>query len=141
MNKSGPIIVIEDDIDDQRILGEIFNDLDYPNEVVFFGDGELALEFIRKDDVYPFLILSDVNMPKLDGFALRDMIYTNGELSKKCIPYLFFSTSAEQKAVCKAYTMSVQGYFLKPVIYSELLDTIKTIITYWQKCYAPNNFE
>jgi hypothetical protein len=35
MNKNGPIIVIEDDEDDQEILLEIFNRLEYPNKIVF----------------------------------------------------------------------------------------------------------
>jgi uncharacterized protein (DUF1919 family) len=36
MNKSGPIIVIEDDIDDQEILIEIFENLGYKNKIIFF---------------------------------------------------------------------------------------------------------
>ncbi|MCW3122297.1 MAG: response regulator [Flavipsychrobacter sp.] len=36
MNKSGPIVVIEDDSDDQMILVEIFERLNYKNEVVYF---------------------------------------------------------------------------------------------------------
>ncbi|CAM3379284.1 Response regulatory domain-containing protein [Flavobacterium chungbukense] len=36
MNKSGPIIIIEDDLDDQSILNEVFLSLNYPNEIIFF---------------------------------------------------------------------------------------------------------
>jgi hypothetical protein len=35
-NKSGPIIIIEDDAEDQELLTEIFKNLNYPNKVVFF---------------------------------------------------------------------------------------------------------
>ena len=68
MNKDGPIIIIEDDIDDQQIIGEIFKKLDHKNEIVFFHDGNLALEYLNKTDIHPFLILSDINMPKINGF-------------------------------------------------------------------------
>ena len=44
MNKTGPIIVIEDDLDDQELLTEIFKKLDYKNKVVFYKDGNEALE-------------------------------------------------------------------------------------------------
>ena len=37
MTKSGPIIVIEDDIDDKETLTEIFVKLDYKNEIIFFN--------------------------------------------------------------------------------------------------------
>lgn len=36
MNKSGPIIIIEDDMDDQVILMEIFKELDYKNKIIFW---------------------------------------------------------------------------------------------------------
>ena len=140
MNKNGPIIVIEDDIDDQELLSEVFSELSYKNDILFFSDGEKALAYLQDDTIYPFLILSDINMPKLDGFTLRNMIHTNKGLSEKCIPYLFFSTSVNRAAVYDAYTMSVQGFFVKPTSYSELVDTIKAIVNYWQKCYSPNQF-
>ena len=44
MNKGGPIIVIEDDMDDQEVLSEIFTNLGYKNEICFFADGNDALE-------------------------------------------------------------------------------------------------
>ncbi len=68
------------------------------------------------------------------------MIHTNEGLSIKCIPYLFFSTSVDKKAVYDAYTMSVQGFFLKPDSYDRLKNTINVIIQYWNECYAPNNY-
>jgi hypothetical protein len=40
MNKSGPVIIIEDDQDDQEVLAEVFRRLEYPNEIIFFSDGE-----------------------------------------------------------------------------------------------------
>lgn len=137
MNKQGPIIVIEDDPDDRDLLAMIFKQLDYPNEVVYFPDGVTALEYLQDDSVYPFIILSDINLPKLNGFELRKMVHTNEQLSLKCIPYLFFSTSVNKKAVYDAYTMSVQGFFLKPDSYDKLLSTIRVIVEYWQECYSP----
>ena len=139
MNKTGPIIIIEDDKDDQKIFADIFVELACGNEVKFFDDGLEALKFLESEDIFPFIIISDINMPKVDGFALRNMIQANPALNKKCIPYIFVSTSATEKTICKAYTMSVQGFFKKPITYAELLDSMKTIITYWQKCYTPTN--
>ena len=69
LNKDGPVIVIEDDADDQDFLSEIFKKLNYNNKVLFFNDGDQALEHINASAELPFLILSDINMPKLNGFA------------------------------------------------------------------------
>jgi CheY-like chemotaxis protein len=141
MNKTGPIIVIEDDVDDQEVLTEIFNKLDYVNKIVFFTDGNKALEFLNKTDVQPFLILSDINMPRINGFELRSKVFTNEQLQTKCIPYLFFTTGANKKAVVDAYAMSVQGFFVKPNSIDAMERTIKKIVEYWQECIAPSEYE
>jgi CheY-like chemotaxis protein len=140
MNKNGPVIIIEDDEDDQFILKEVFEKLNYRNEVIFFSDGEKALEFLNKAETIPFLILSDINMPKLNGFALRNKLREDEKLSIKCIPYLFFSTALNQQSVIDAYSTSAQGFFVKSDSIQEIEKTIFVIMEYWLKCAAPNNF-
>lgn len=140
VNKNGPVIIIEDDADDQEFLIEIFRKLNYPNKIIFFFDGNDALDYLNGSNEPPFLILSDVNMPKLDGFALRDQLKTDSKLSNKCIPYLFFSTALNQKAVIEAYSQSVQGFFVKQNSMVELERTIRAIMEYWRRCAAPNDF-
>lgn len=141
MNVDGPVIVIEDDMDDQEILVDVFQKLGYTNELLFFTDGEKALEHLNKTDVIPFIILSDINMPKLDGFELRNKIKTDAALQIKCIPYLFFSTASSQQAVVDAYSLSVQGFFIKQNSMAELEKTITVIMEYWKRCVAPNRFK
>jgi CheY-like chemotaxis protein len=131
--------VIEDDLEDQELLTEVFQNLGYLNKLLFFNDGVVALEFLNASDVIPFLILSDVNMPKLDGFALRDKIKIDQKLHLRCIPYLFFSTAVSQTAVINAYSASVQGFFLKQNSIEELEKTITVIMEYWKRCAAPIN--
>lgn len=138
MNKGGPIIIIEDDLDDQEVLNEVFQGLAYKNEIIFFGDGEKALEYLTNSTVEPFIIFSDINMPRLSGMELRQKIHENEDLRLKSIPYLFFFTSAEQGHVVDAYSKSVQGFFIKPTSFSEIRETIKTIVEYWTKCVSPN---
>ena len=138
MNKGGPIIIIEDDSDDQEILSDIFKEFDYKNEIVFFKDGELALEYLINTATEPFIIFSDINMPRLNGVELREKVHNNEDLRLKSIPYLFFTTSAEQKHVVDAYPKSIQGFFIKPASYDKLKSTIKIIVEYWQECVSPN---
>ena len=136
-----PIIVIEDDPDDQEVLIEIFQKLGYRNEIIYFIDGNEALTYLNKSDVQPFLILSDINMPRISGFELRNKVFTNEQLQTKCIPYLFFTTAANKKSVIDAYTMSVQGFFVKPTSMQALENTVRKIVEYWQECIAPNQFD
>ncbi|HEY0060116.1 MAG TPA: response regulator [Flavisolibacter sp.] len=140
MNKSGPIIVIEDDPDDQEILADIFKKLGYKNTIKFFFDGEKALDYINDSDIIPFLILSDINMPRLSGFELKKKIQTDAKLQVKCIPYLFFTTATDKKSVIDAYSVSAQGFFIKDNSEAELEKTIRIMIEYWLRCYSPNQF-
>jgi CheY-like chemotaxis protein len=140
MNNKGPIIIIEDDTDDQELLKAVFANLKYPNELMFFQDGQKALDYLNGSNLNPFLILSDINMPKLDGFALRNKIRMDAGLQLKCIPYLFFSTSVSQRSVVDAYSLSVQGFFLKQDTMTEMEKTISVIMEYWKRCVSPNNF-
>ena len=138
MNKTGPIIVIEDDLEDQEILSDIFKELNFNNEVRFFSDSEEALDFLIVTPVEPFIILSDINMPRLNGIELRQKIQENEDLRLKCIPYLFFTTSAQQQHIIDAYSKSVQGFFVKPASYDKLKKVIVKIVEYWQECESPN---
>lgn len=140
MSKSGPIIVIDDDLEDHLIFDEIFRNLNYPNKVIFFSDGNKAMDYLQRTDELPFLIISDINMPGMNGFEIRDKICASEKLSKKFIPYLFFTTSVDQKAVQQAYELCVQGYFMKPATMSDLQNTLRKIIDYWQESYAPSQF-
>jgi CheY-like chemotaxis protein len=138
MNRNGPIIVIEDDTDDQYIMTDVFKELGYPNELIFFGDSQAALDYLTLTEIEPFIIFSDINMPKLNGVELREKVHNNEDLRLKSIPYLFFTTHAEQKHVIDAYSKSIQGFFVKPTAFKDLKRTIRIIFEYWMECVSPN---
>ena len=138
MNKKGPIIIIEDDDDDQLLLTQVFKKLTSTNELIFFEDPEEALTYLTSSEVEPFIVLSDINMPKLSGLELREKVHANESLRLKCIPYLFFTTSAEQQHVIDAYSKSVQGFFVKPNSVDKLEHMMRKIIDYWQECTSPD---
>ncbi len=138
MNKNGSVIVIEDDADDREILKGVFEKLAYENEILYFEDGEKALKYLLSMSIKPFLILSDINMPRLNGMELREKIYNNEQLNLRCIPYLFLTTAAEQPLVIKAYSQSVQGFFVKPSSLQGIEKLISNIMSYWKECHSPD---
>ena len=137
MNKNGPILIIEDDTDDQDALRDTFAKIGCPNEVIFFKSGTLFLEYIRKGEVRPFLVLSDVSLPAMDGFEVRDAMLADNNLSLTTIPYIFYSSSVSERNIRKAFSLPIQGYFLKPSSYKELEHLLRSIIEYWSLCQVP----
>ena len=136
MDKHGPIIVIEDDTDDQQVFTMVFDQLGCVNEIVFFKSGEDALVYLTDPTIFPFLVFCDINMPKTSGYELKKIARREGILKEKCIPFLFFNTVASDTNVCEAYDDSAQGFFVKPTSYDLLMETIKAILVYWTACYS-----
>ncbi|WP_264536652.1 response regulator [Flavobacterium sp. N1736] len=139
MRKNDEIIIIEDDEDDRLLLKDIFEALDYPNKITFIEDPMDAIAYLSNPLVIPFIIFSDINMPKINGFELRNQILANTEISKKCIPYIFLSTSKIPENVIKAYSCHAQGYFKKEEEFSKYKTVLKTILEYWITSLTPTN--
>jgi CheY-like chemotaxis protein len=127
------ILVIEDDEDDRDILKEIFRDLGYKNNIVFFSDSTEALEYIRRPEIQPFIIISDINMPKLGGFELRDIIINEEIVMDKDIPYIFISNAQDDYSVKQANKLSIQGYIHKGNDYNKYKEKIKNLVDYWKE--------
>jgi len=138
MHKEGPIIIIEDDSDDQELLKEIFEELKITNLIKFFNSCLHALDYLLSPVEKPFLIISDINLPAMTGLEMCKKIRQNEFLRMKTIPFVFLTTTHDQKVVTEAYEMNVQGFFVKPSNIKELKETIKMIVDYWKVCRHPN---
>lgn len=139
--KSGPILLVEDDADDQEFITDALEILGVKNQIKIFENGQKALDFLNLTDQQPFLILSDVNLPIMNGLQLKSEIQRNEYLRKKSIPFIFLSTSADSKAVSEAFELSVQGFFVKENTYDGIQQQLKQIIDYWKNCRHPNSAE
>jgi CheY-like chemotaxis protein len=129
VNRTAPIVVIEDDIDDRYLIGTAIDELGLLNELIFFQDAIQALAFL-KGAVDPFFILSDINMPKLNGIDLLAQIQADDALAARCIPFIFLSTHAGKQAVTAAYEKGAHGFFVKPLVYDDLKETLRVIANY-----------
>lgn len=136
--KNGPIILVEDDIDDQEIIIDALQTLGLQNEIKTFDTGQKALDFLKIMERQPFMIISDVNLPVMNGLQLKFEIQNDEYLRSKSIPFILLSTSADKKAVEEAYELQVQGFFVKEITYEGINKQLKGIIDYWKTCRHPN---
>ena len=137
MPKNGPIIIIEDDVDDQELLREVFKELQVSNILRFFNSCVHALNYLATTIEKPFLIISDINLPAMSGLDLCRKIVENESLKMKSIPFVFLSTTSDQHVIIQAYQMFVQGFFVKPGSVQELKEMIRMIVDYWKVCRHP----
>jgi len=137
--QSGPIILIDDDIDDKEVFVDILKDLQVPNSVIWFQSCDEAFTYLKETTEQPFIIFCDLNLPGLPGIECKRNIDNDKELRKKSIPFVFCSTTADQKIVNEAYTkMTVQGFFQKGHDLNQMKQQIQLIHNYWTTCKHPN---
>jgi CheY-like chemotaxis protein len=137
MPTSGPIIIVEDDLDDQDLLREAFEDLGIPNVLRFFDNCIKTLDYLLTTIERPFLIISDINLPAMTGLELKEKINNTDTLRRKGIPFIFLSTALDNALIAKAYNVLVQGYFVKPLKIDDLKTMLKMIVDYWKVCKQP----
>lgn len=135
----GPIVIIDDDKDDQELYEESIKAIGILNEIRFFNGAREALDYLLNTEEQPFIIISDVNMPGMTGLELKKTIQDNPYLCTKGIPFVFISTNASKVAVRHAHALSVQGYFEKPSSVEGVKQMLRILFEYWEVSKHINN--
>lgn len=120
----GPLLVVEDMPHILELLQVTLNFKGYP--VVTAANGLEALEAVEKH--HPALIITDILMPKLDGYALVQRLRTNPKTSR--IPIIFLSATyvtPEDKQF--ALSLGAVRFLEKPVDTEDFLLTIAEVLT------------
>ncbi|MGV3556955.1 response regulator [Larkinella arboricola] len=141
MEVGGPIVFIDDDEEDQFILKPILESIAPNSPILFFNNGEKAIDFLRTTDERPFLIISEVIMKNMSGLELRRQIEQDKELKKRSIPFIFFTHPAYKQWVEEAYELTIQGFFEKKSSTKEIKQQLEAIVSYWTNCLHPNRFD
>jgi two-component SAPR family response regulator len=85
MPQSGPIILIEDDLDDKDIFEEALGELHLPNLFRWFPNPVDALKYLETTYENPFLIICDVNLPFQNGLEFKKTIDALPAIREKSI--------------------------------------------------------
>ncbi|HEX8313402.1 MAG TPA: response regulator [Flavisolibacter sp.] len=140
MSNKNPIIIVEDDHDDQLILRDVLEELAVKNEIRFFDECDSAYNHLMSIKESPFLIICDINLPRMNGIELKKKIDSTDLLRKKAIPFIFLTTSDVQQTVDDAYNVTnLQGYFKKGTSMQEIKQRVKCILEYWSTALHPND--
>ncbi len=108
------ILVVEDDYDTRRMMATMLAAL---GDVVTASDGEEALETLV--DRRPDLVVTDVMMPKLDGFALSRLVKGDRSLGK--IPIVMVTAKNLPKDLVEGINAGARFYLTKPFSPAELV--------------------
>jgi CheY-like chemotaxis protein len=137
VNNMTLILVVEDDRVDAMTIERVLKmELKITNPVQILGDGVEALEFLRaNENKRPGLILLDLNMPRMGGLELLEILKKDPDLRK--VPVVILTTSNEEKDKMKSYDCGIAGYMVKPVDYAQFVEVVRMIGLYWTLSEVP----
>lgn len=116
------IMIVDDCPTTRKLLGLYLRGKGY--ELVFAENGLDAIEKLARENIS--LILSDLNMPYMDGIELLRSVRSDPNLSH--IPFLMVTTESDEEEKKRAIDLGANGYLVKPVTAEIILQNIKRIL-------------
>jgi len=127
-NKS--ILLVEDDEIDVMTVKRAARKIDIENQIDHAGNGEEAIEYLENSyPKVPSIIIMDINMPRMNGLELLEVIKKDSRFKR--IPVIVLTTSKEEQDRYRSFDLSVAGYMVKPVDFNNFLDVMTKIKEYW----------
>ena len=131
------VLLIEDNIDDERLTLRALRKNNIMNEVVVAYDGEEALDYLfargsyagRDTEVMPAVVILDLKLPKVDGHEVLAKIKEDESLRR--IHVVILTTSNAERDRLKAYDLHANSYVVKPLDFASFTELIKDLSLYW----------
>ena len=133
------ILLVEDDPDDVTFFQQALRDSGFRPSLHIAGDGEEALNFLRRKDKWamapvPDLVILDLNLPRVDGHQVLEEVKKDPRLAR--IPIVVFTTSSRQEDIDGAYDRGANAYITKPMSFDRLLEITAKVEDFWFRVVA-----
>lgn len=137
MHPLAPILLVEDNRDDEALTLRALAKNGVGNPVVVTRDGVQALQVLFDEPaadagrlkLLPALVLLDLKLPRLDGIEVLRRL--RGDRVGRGIPVVVLTTSVEPQDIRHAYTLGASSYVRKPVDFEEFIRSVGQLVAYW----------
>lgn len=138
--KTVTFLLVEDDEVDVKAIKRSLDALRIANPLVVARDGREALECLRGQNgrpkiESPYLILLDLNMPRMNGLEFLAELRADRELNTAVVFVL--TTSRDERDRLSAYEKHVAGYIVKSNVADSFAEAMKLIDHYWRVVEFP----
>jgi CheY-like chemotaxis protein len=135
------VLLVDDDVIDVTAVRRAFHELKIANPLVVARNGIEAFEMLRGENGYaklraPFLILLDLNMPRMGGMEFLEEPRVDPELHRSLV--IVMTTSAAEEDRDRAYGQNVAGFVLKSRPGQTFGQTIAALENYWRAIELPD---
>ncbi len=119
------VLIVDDSAAIRKILQRVLRQAEMSiGEVFEAGDGIEALASLKEHKVG--LILSDINMPNMDGLQLLSQIRASADW--KTLPVLMITTEGSQNKVLEAVNLGASGYVRKPFTADQIKEKLVGLV-------------
>jgi len=132
MNKEVIILIAEDDAGHAALIRKNLTRAGIVNEIVEFRNGQEVVDYLfRKGDGphraldTPYVLLLDINMPRLDGVQVLNVVKSDEKLRK--IPVIMITTTDDPREVAHCHALGCSNYITKPVEYDAFVNAIRQL--------------
>lgn len=134
------ILLVEDDDVDAEGAMRAFQQKKIANPIRRAVDGIEALDILRGTNgatkiKSPYIVLADINMPRMDGIELLEAIRKDASLKSSVVFVL--TTSQLQEDRVKAYEFNVAGYLIKSHVGDDFIKMVDMLDSYWKIVELP----
>jgi CheY-like chemotaxis protein len=119
MSERAKVLIVDDEPFNVDVLQQELDELEY--HIITASNGKEALDQIKKHQ--PDLILLDLMMPVLDGFAVLSEIKVDHSL--RDIPVIIVSAADDSKSIVKGIKQGADDYITKPIDADHLKKKVK----------------
>jgi CheY-like chemotaxis protein len=127
---TGPILLVEDDPNDQLLIKRAFSRARLSNEIVVADDGDAAVAYLQSPTApRPALVLLDIKLPRRSGLEVLEWL--RGEPNLRRLPVVMLTSSEESRDVARAYDLGANSYLTKPVDFEKLIQMVQVLGLYW----------
>lgn len=122
------ILIAEDDDGHAELIRDGLIELGICNEIIRFSNGEDTWNFLcasknkKPKDCKNYLLLLDINMPKMDGVEVLRLIKSDSTLKKT--PVIMITTTDDPKEVEECYQIGCNIYITKPVDFTKFTEIL-----------------
>lgn len=138
-----PILLVEDNPDDEALTLRAFGKNAVNNPVIVARDGVEAVDYLFSADAkgsaqrnpLPVVILLDLKLPRIDGLEVLRRI--RADENTALLPVVVLTTSSEPRDIQQAYQLGANSYIRKPVDYQDFVKSVNAILNYWLELNQP----
>lgn len=123
------LLIVDDNPTDASLLKVALRNQGRTEFIHVVDDGAKALDFLKRDNPQPDLIIMDLNMPRRSGHEVLAVIKQDAEL--RSIPVIMFTSSENEADVRKAYEAHVNCFVTKPSDYATWARVVAAIENFW----------